>query len=113
MVEAAEHAVADMAFFCPFAKCEVVYFDDFERQVRVAELRHGVWPKDSQAPLCGCFGLTAEDIDADIREGVVTRTRALVEKAKGPEARCQILSASGQCCVGEVQRYYMKRRGGQ
>jgi hypothetical protein len=113
VVEAAEHAVADMAFFCPFAKCEVVYFDDFERQVRVAALRHGVWPKDSQAPLCGCFGLTAEDIDADIREGVVTRTRALVEKAKGPEARCQILSASGQCCVGEVQRYYMKQRGGQ
>lgn len=110
VASAAAVALADSAFFCPYDKCDIVYFDMFERQVRTAALAHGVYPKDPQAPLCGCFGLTTEDIAADVREGVVTRTRATVEKAKGPEARCRTMSASGQSCVGEVQRCYMKLR---
>jgi hypothetical protein len=104
--------LSESAFFCPYDKCDVVYFDMFERQVRTAALRHGVYPKDPQAPLCGCFGLTTSDVEADISEGVVTRVRAIVEKAKGPEARCLTQAASGQSCVGEVQRCYMRLRGG-
>jgi hypothetical protein len=45
-----------------------------------------------------------------LNEGVVTRVRSLLEKAKSPEARCRTMSASGQSCVGDVQRYYMKLR---
>ncbi len=104
--------LAATAFFCPYAKCDVVYFDMFERRVTTSDLRHGVWPKDSQAPLCGCFGLSAEDVQADIREGGATRVKALLAKAKSPEARCGAMSASGQSCIGEVQRYFMKLRGG-
>lgn len=105
-------AVADAAFFCPYDKCDVAYFDMFERTIRTAALRHGVYPKDPRAPLCGCFGLTTEDVEADLREGVVTRVRELLEKAKSPEARCRTMSASGQSCVGDVQRCYLKLRGG-
>ncbi len=108
----AAQGLASSAFFCPFPRCDVVYFDMFERRVTVDALTHGVWPKDPQAPICGCFGLTAEDIQADIREGVVTRVKALLARAKSPEARCTTQSASGQSCTGEVQRYYMKLRGG-
>ena len=103
--------LAASAFFCPYPKCDVVYFDMFERQVRAAALRCGVWPKDPQAPLCGCFGLKAEDVQADIDEGGVTRVKAILAKAKSAEARCRTMSANGQSCTGEVQRYYMKLRG--
>ena len=113
VVEAAAEALAETAFFCPFPRCDVVYFDMFERQVSTSSVRHGVYPKDPQAPMCACFGLTAEDVEADIAEGGVTRVRTLVEKAKGPEAHCRTAAASGQSCIGDVQRYFMKLRGGQ
>ena len=109
--ENASVGLAEAAFFCPYPKCSVVYFDMFERRASVDDLRHAVYPKDPEAPICGCFGLTTEDVQADIREGVVTRVRELLSKAKTSEARCVTLSASGQCCVPEVQRYYMKLRG--
>ena len=46
------------AWFCPFPRCEVAYFDTFERSAGVDQLRYPVWPKDAEAPLCSCFGLT-------------------------------------------------------
>jgi len=109
----AASGLAETAFFCPYARCDVAYFDMFDRRVALDQLCHGVYPKDSQAPICGCFGLTCEDVEADVREGVVTRVRALVAKANSPLARCRTMSASGQSCASEVQRYYMKLRGGQ
>ena len=69
-----------------------------------------VYPKNPAAPLCACFGLTREDVEEDIREAGVTRTRVCVEKAKSAEARCAVASPSGQSCVAEVQRYYMRLR---
>lgn len=108
----AADALADSAFFCPFPTCQVAYFDMFERQVPVESLRHAVYPKDPQAPICPCFDFTTDSIDADVREGGVTRTRELVEKAKSGAARCRTMSPTGQSCVGEVQRYFMKQRGG-
>jgi hypothetical protein len=88
----------------------VAYFDMFERRVTTAGLRHGVYPKDPRAPLCGCFGLTTDEVDADIREGGVRRVRELLAKANSPDARCQTESASGRSCVSQVQGYYMKQR---
>jgi hypothetical protein len=102
--------LAKSAYFCPFPACEVVYFDSFERTVTTDRFPRPVYPKDTDAPMCGCFGLTEEDIEQDLAEGGVTRVRALLARAKTPEAHCQRLAASGQSCVGEVQRYYMKRR---
>jgi hypothetical protein len=100
--------LAETAFFCPYAKCDVVYFDMFERRVTTDAMRHGVYPKDPQAAICGCFGLGREDVEADIREGTATRVRALLAKVRAGEANCQRMSPSGQPCTAEVQRYYMK-----
>ena len=104
--------LTESAFFCPRENCEVVYFDDFERAITTADIAEPIYPKDPAAPICPCFGLSRDDVEQDIAEGGVTRVRALLEKAKSPAARCQMLSPSGQSCVSEVQRYYMKLRGG-
>jgi hypothetical protein len=102
--------LSETAWFCPFARCEVVYFDTFERVTTVGQLRYPVWPKDADAPLCSCFGLTRDDVEQDIRDGGVVRTRTTIDKAKTAEARCHRLSPDGHSCVAEVQRYYMKCR---
>jgi hypothetical protein len=105
-----EH-LTDSAFFCGQPRCPVVYFDLFDRVVEEPGVNVPVYPKNPAAPLCYCFGLTREDVEQDIREGVVTRTRACVERAKSAAAHCGAASPSGQPCVAEVQRYYMKHRG--
>jgi hypothetical protein len=104
--------LADAAYFCPFARCEVAYFDNFERLATVDAVNRPIYPKDPNAPICGCFGLTTDDIEQDIAEGVVTRVKALLAQSKTPAAKCQTQSPSGQCCVAEVQRYYMRRKSG-
>lgn len=100
---------ADSACFCSNPECEVVYFDDLGGCLERQELDRPVPGKDFAAPLCACFGLTREDIEDDVAEGVVTRTRAAVQQANSPAARCSHLSPSGQICVPAVQAYYMKR----
>ena len=102
--------LADSGFFCPFSFCDVVYFDEFERVAHIDAVSKPVYPKDPSAPLCGCFGLTPDDIEADIVEGSVRRVKELLAKAKSPEAHCLTRSPSGQSCVAEVQRYYMRKK---
>lgn len=102
--------VSDPANFCPSPQCEVVYFDAFERVVLMADLQHPVYPKDPTAPICACFGLTREDIEADVREGGVARTKAVLEKAKSSEASCATKAANGRSCVPYVQKYYLQCR---
>jgi hypothetical protein len=102
--------LAEPVNFCPSPQCRVVYFDGLERTVLASALERPVYPKDPTAPICACFGLTEADIEQDIAEGVVTRTKATVEKAKSAAARCSQLAANGQACVAFVQKYYMQCR---
>jgi hypothetical protein len=102
--------VTDPANFCPSPQCEVVYFDAFERVMLAGDLSRPVYPKDPDAPLCACFGLTRQDIEEDVREGVVARVKAIIEKAQLPEARCSQMAANGQPCVAYVQKYYLRCR---
>ena len=102
--------VTATANFCPSPRCEVAYFDAFERVVLAAELPRPVYPKDAAAPICACFGLTREDVERDVREGVVTRTRAAIEKAGSPSARCVEMAANGRSCVSYIQKCYMQCR---
>ena len=103
--------LASSANFCPSARCDVVYFDVFERTVSTAELGRPVHPKDPTAPICACFGLTLDDIEADVREGGVARVRAAIERAKSPEACCMTRAVNGRSCIPYIQRCYMQRRG--
>jgi hypothetical protein len=89
----------------------VVYFDDFDRVIDREAFGRPVYPKDPSAPMCSCFGLTLDDIEADVSEGGVRRVKELLAKAKSPQAQCSRLAPSGQPCVPEVQRCYMQLRG--
>lgn len=101
--------MGDSAWFCDFARCDVAYFDLFERAVAVSELRSAVYPKDAASPICACFGFTLEDIEADAREGTPTRIRELLAKSKSSDAQCHTLAADGRCCIREITRLYMRR----
>ncbi|MFM7161145.1 MAG: hypothetical protein ACKOGA_04365 [Planctomycetaceae bacterium] len=111
--EPLRESLTESAWFCPFDRCEVVYFDAFQRHLLTDQVRTPVWPKDPDAPLCACFGFTSHEVEADLAEGGVSRTRACVQRAQSAEARCATASPSGQSCVAEVQRYYMQRRQAQ
>ncbi len=109
---ACRNPLSDPANFCPSPRCEVAYFDAFEQVILATDLREPVYPKTPTAPICPCFGLTAEDIEQDVREGVVTRTKAALEQAKSPAARCKQHAANGRSCIAFVQKYYIRCKGG-
>lgn len=106
----ARRQLATTAFFCATPNCEVAYFDAFEATVPAESLVRPVYPKDAAAPLCGCFGLTIDDVEADVAEGVPRRIRELLAKSKSPAAHCDEASPTGRCCLPEVQRAYFKLR---
>ena len=101
-------SLAESAYFCPDGRCEVVYYDDFESVVTRAAVSGAIPIKDIDAPLCACFGLTRDDIEQDVAEGVVVKTRAAVLRSQSDEARCATLAPNGRTCVPEVQGYYLK-----
>lgn len=98
------------SYFCLTPNCDVAYYDDLEQVIAAAELVRPVYPKDTRAPVCPCFGLTEDDIDDDVFDGVPRRIRELVAKTKSAAARCGELSPTGRCCLTEVQRLYFRRK---
>ena len=100
--------ISESASFCPSPNCEVAYFDCFERVVLASELPRPVYPKSPDAPICACFGLTREDIEQDVQEGVTTRVKAAVERSQSPAASCRTMAANGRSCIPYVQQYYMQ-----
>jgi len=108
----ARRAMAASSYFCPTPTCPVAYFDAFEAVVSVDSLVRPVYPKDQAAPLCACFGLTLDDVEADVAAGTPHRIRELLAKSKTPAARCDELSPTGRSCIPDVQRCYFKLRGG-
>ena len=101
----------ESAYYCPYPRCEVGYFDQFDRWVASDKLLHPAFPKDPEAPICPCFDFSPEEVEADVREGVTRRVKELLGRTNSPEARCTTMSPSGQCCMAEVQRYFMRLRG--
>lgn len=109
VLKTSRQRLGDSAWFCDYPRCTVAYFDLFERLVDIDELRAPIYPKDSDAPICACFGFTVEDLAADVAEGTPKRIRELLAKSQSSDARCHTLAADGRCCMQEVQRLYMKQ----
>lgn len=108
--ETVRSRLADSAWYCSHAACDVAYFNMFEQSVLVHELRAAVYPYDLDAPICACFGLTYDDIDADASDRTPIRIRELLLRSQSPDARCQLLAVNGQCCLRDIQQLYMKLR---
>ena len=100
--------LAESASFCPNGQCDVVYFDDFSGVVTRESFSDLIAIKDADAPICSCFGFKRDDIEEDIAEGVVTRTKAAILKAQSGEARCTTLAPNGRSCISDVQGYFLK-----
>ncbi|MFO1062810.1 MAG: hypothetical protein U0892_02905 [Pirellulales bacterium] len=104
----ARSRMGNEGWFCPYAECETVYFDEYLRTVSSAELQQPVYPKSLDAPICGCFGFTLEELDAAVVERSPTAIRDVLAKSKTPAADCARLAAGGKCCVGELQKLYIR-----
>ncbi len=100
----------DSAWFCGFHRCEVAYFNLFGGIVLMDELAAAVYPYDVGAPICACFGLKYDDIEADVHEGNPTRIRAVLARSKSEVAPCHTVAADGRSCMGAVQELYMRLR---
>ena len=100
--------MGDSAWFCNFPRCDVAYFNLFEAVVLVDELSAPVYPKDLDAPMCACFGLAYDDVEADAQAEKPIRIRELLAKSKSAEARCAKLAADGRCCMPTVQELYVR-----
>jgi hypothetical protein len=104
--------LAASVYFCQTPTCPVAYFDAFEAFITADALVRPVHPKDPSAPLCPCFGLTLDDVEADVADKTPQRIRELLAKSKSPAARCEELSPTGRSCIADVQKAYFKLRGG-
>ncbi len=98
----------DAAWFCGFYRCDVAYFNLFGGVVLAEELKGPVYPHDANAPICACFGLTYDDVVADVDEGTPRRIREVVARQKVGEAECHALAADGRSCLGALQELYMR-----
>lgn len=98
------------AFFCPHETCGIAYFDRFDRVIPAEEIATPFWPKDREAPVCPCFGLTLHEIEEAARTESVDEVRETIRRAGTPEACCNTASPSGQSCIGSIQKCYMQLR---
>ncbi|MDA1014472.1 MAG: hypothetical protein O3A00_08480 [Planctomycetota bacterium] len=103
--------LSEAAHFCPLPTCDVSYFDGFERTVPTARLKQPVYPKNPSAAICPCFGLTCDDIEVAAQTGDVSQLKEHLQRARSVEARCETKSPTGEPCVAEVQKCYMRARG--
>ena len=94
------------AYYCADPACAVGYFGAWGAAVPREKLRSASYPKCPEGPICPCFGLTAAEVEADARDGRKDRVRALLERAKGPEARCAEKSPDGRGCATHVSRLF-------
>jgi hypothetical protein len=104
--------LAASVYFCPTPSCPIAYFDALEASVAADDLLQPAYPKDPSAPICACFAFSRAEIEMDVAEGVPRRVRELLAKSKSSEARCEERAPTGRCCIPEVQRQYMRLRGG-
>ena len=102
--------VGDFAWFCAFPRCDAAYFNLFDAVVSIAELNGPVYPKDLDAPICPCFGLTYDDVAADAAEGTPRRIRENLARSQSDEARCESLAPDGRNCITAVQELYVRLR---
>jgi hypothetical protein len=103
---AARATLGAAACYCASPECRNAYFNAWGAVVPVDQLTGPAWPKDPNAPICPCFGLRAEDVVADAREGRKDRIKDLRDRSEGSEARCAERCPDGRSCLPRVLRLF-------
>jgi hypothetical protein len=101
-------AFAASAYYCPNPRCAVGYFDAWGTQAPASVLRQPAYPKSPAAPLCSCFGITADQIREDAEAGRKDLVRDLVARAGSDQARCETEAPCGASCVVEARRLFLR-----
>ncbi|MEQ8767445.1 MAG: hypothetical protein RL885_26285 [Planctomycetota bacterium] len=100
--------LSDKVYYCPTPRCPVGYFDNWGTTISAEAVRVQAYPKEPDAPICTCFGVSAEDIRSDAEKGSRERIKALLKKAESKEARCKTSSPTGESCVTEVRKLFLQ-----
>ena len=101
-------AFAESAYYCRSPSCPVAYFDAWGTQAPASMLQRQSYPKSAAAPLCSCFGITAEAIRQEAEVGRKDLMRELVARAESNEAQCEIKAPCGSSCLVEARRVFLK-----
>ncbi len=99
-------ALGERAFYCVASGCRTAYFNGWGVSVPADRMTATAYPKDPAGPLCPCFGVTVEEVLADARAGHKERVKDLMERSRGPEARCVERCPDGQPCLPRVLRLF-------
>lgn len=99
-------ALGDRAYYCAGPACPTAYFSAWDAVVPQDRLKSRAWPKDPEAPVCPCFGLTPADIIEDARSGRRSRILEVREESDAPDSRCPRLAPDGRSCVARVMRLF-------
>ena len=103
--------LGDAAFYCSVDTCTTGYFTSWGDKVAADRMTSTAWPKDPDAPICSCFGMTAEEVIQDALDGRKDRVRDLVRRAEGPEAQCRTRAPGGAGCLKRVLRLFREKAG--
>lgn len=95
------------ARFCEDAGCDTAYFDGFGTAIQIGELTHPAWPKDGDAPVCACFGITEGQVEACAEAGDKGQMKTWIDRIHGPERRCTTAAADGRSCEAALRRIFM------
>ncbi len=106
--ESVARAFAESAYYCGNPSCPVGYFDAWGTQAPANLLRRQTYPKNPAAPLCSCFGITADAIREEAVVGRKDLMRELVTRAESDEARCETEAPCGGSCLIEARRVFLK-----
>lgn len=103
--------LAEPAYACENSRCEVGYFDSWGASVPADLRARRAWPKDPDAPLCACTGLTVADLESDAQRKDPSRVRELLSRAKTCSAECLVRSPTGHPCADAARRVYSRASG--
>jgi len=99
---------AGSAFYCPSPNCDIAYFDPWGVTIPRSEIRSEAYPKSAGAPVCSCFGVTADEILRRATSGEKAWARDQLARAESAEAKCETEAPSGESCVAEFRKIFLK-----
>jgi hypothetical protein len=94
------------AFYCVNSGCHTAYFNAWGVSVPFERMTRTAYPKDPDAPICPCFGMTVAEVVEDARAGNRDRIRDLATRAQGPQAHCAENCPDGTTCLPRVLRLF-------
>ncbi len=106
--EARAALTAQPYYFCDAADCNTVYVSALGDHLITKDLltvRVRIKETEGPIPLCYCFGYDRKTVRNDIRRtGKTDIQKAITQRVKSGECRCEETNPCGGCCLGNVSK---------